>query len=268
MLTGSTSAHPPPDPTALDLRDAARALAPTLDADPTLRDRAIATWRGRMVNEYHSARVFAGLAGQFEGIGASAAEVRAVAAMADEEHHHGVLCGAVVEALGGAAIGAGPPDDELPLHPEVDRLEALTRNLLSVGCLSESVAVALIAAERERMAEGPLRRIVTRILADEIGHARLGWRFVARHVPQMSPAARARLGRYLAVAFAHLEDHELSHLPLGPPPPVGAEALGLCDGAAARALFYDTVTQVIVLRLEGLGLPAAAAWRARRAPGE
>lgn len=256
----------PDQPRSLDLRDAARALAPTLDAAPALRRRAIATWRGRMINEHHSARVFAGLAGQFEGIGAPAAQVDAVAAMADEEHHHGVLCGAVVEALGGEAVGALPPDDALPMHPEVDRLEALTRNLLSVGCLSETVAVSLIAAEREQMPEGPLREIITRILADEIGHARLGWRFVARHVPRMDAAARARLGRYLAVAFAHLEAHELSHLPIGAPLPAGAEALGLCQGREARALFYDTVDQVIVPRLEGYGISAAAAWRDRARP--
>lgn len=252
--------------TPLDLRRAARRLAPTLDADPALRGAAIATWRQRMINEYGSAAVFAGLAGQFEAVGAPAAEVDAVAAMADEEHRHGVLCGAVVEALGGEALGTLPPGEDLPLHPEVDPLEGLARNLLSVGCLSETVAVSLITAERDAMVEGPLRAILTDILADEIGHARLGWRWIARHAPTFDRAARARLGRYLAVAFAHLEAHELRFLPVGRPLPPGAEQLGLCHGSDARALFYDTVEQVIVPRLEGHGIPARMAWQRRAMP--
>lgn len=250
-------------PRALDLRRDAHALRPVLDTDPALRRAAIATWRQRMVNEYGSAAVFAGLAGQFEAFGASAAEVQAVADMADEERRHGVLCGAVVEALGGEALAALPPEETLPLHAEVDAREALARNLLSIGCLSETVAVALITAERTRMAEGPLRAILSEILADEVGHARLGWRWIARHAPNFDGGTRRRLGRYLALAFAHLEAHEHRFLPLGQPLPPGAEQLGLCAGADARRLFVDTVETVIVPRLESLGLPARAAWCGR-----
>lgn len=249
----------------LDLRAAARGLQPKLDRAPALRGAAIATWRQRMINEYGSAAVFEGLAAQFESVGAPAAEVRAVAGMAHEEHRHGVLCGAVVEALGGEAIGPLPPGKRLPLHPDVEPIEGLARNLLSIGCLSETVAVALITAEREKMADGPLRSILTEILADEVGHARLGWRWFARHAGRFDAAARQRLGAYLAVAFAHLEAHENHFLPLGPALPDGADQLGLCSGAEARALFVATVETVIVPRLEALGLPAHAAWQGRAA---
>ena len=83
--------------------------------------------------------------------------------------------------------------------------------------------------------------------------------------PSLDAAARARLGAYLRVAFAHLERHELTHLPESSRFPEGASAYGLCDGADARALFYDTVRDVIVPRLEEHGVPAAAAWKARAA---
>jgi len=135
--------------------------------------------------------------------------------------------------------------------------------LSSVSCLSETVAVALIGAERFEMPEGALRDLLTRIWADEVGHARFGWRLLARAAP-FDADARARLGAYLAVAFAALESHELAHLPdASRPPPEGA-ALGLCNGADARILFYETVTEVIVPSLERAGLPAARAWEARR----
>ena len=78
---------------------------------------------------------------------------------------------------------------------------------------------------------------------------------------------KQRLSDYLAVAFAHLETHELGHLPVQAPPPPEGAALGLCDGSDARALFYDTVERVIVPALEAHGLQAAHAWAHRRPPG-
>ncbi|MEZ4468789.1 MAG: hypothetical protein R3F43_31265 [bacterium] len=84
----------------------------------------------------------------------------------------------------------------------------MTRNLLSVCCLSETVAVALIGAERLEMPEGPLRDILTRILADEVGHARLGWRWLADHQQRLDAERRERPGplpgrRVRAPAKAH-----------------------------------------------------------------
>lgn len=249
----------------LDLRADARASAPSVAASPAVRARAIATWRGRMVNEHGSARVFEQLAAQAARAGFSSEVVGACAAFAHEERRHGVLCGAVVEAFGGQAVAPALAEAQLPEHLDVDRREAVLRNVLSVSCLSESVAVALIGAERLRMPGGELRDLLTKIYADEVGHMRFGWQLVTSEAPDLDAGARARLGAYLAVAFAHLEAHELAHLPLTGPLPDGAETAGVCDGAEARDLFYATVTGVLVPRLEALGLPAARAWRARRA---
>lgn len=252
---------------ALDLRRPARAVAPAVHAPEAVRRRAIATWRGRMVNEHGSSRVFEQLAAQMQRAGFDEAAVAACAAFAEEERTHGILCGAVVEALGGEAVAPALPEADLPEHDDVDPVEAVLRNVLSVSCLSESIAVSLIGAERMRMPEGELRALLTRIYADEIGHARFGWGLVTRLVPDLDAAARERLGDYLAVAFAHLEAHELAHLPVTGPLPDRAEDLGLCDGAEARELFYATVREAIVPRLEALGLPAARAWRTRHQAG-
>src|SRR5262245_43498426 len=53
----------------LALRVAARAHMPAVTNLPHLRESAIATWRGRMINEHSSARVFDGLANQFANAG-------------------------------------------------------------------------------------------------------------------------------------------------------------------------------------------------------
>jgi hypothetical protein len=250
----------------LDVRAEAALLAPAVPVLPALSDAAIETWRGRMANESASSSVFAALARQLEEAGAPEGDVLACDAFSEEERRHGVLCGAVVEALGGEAIAVLPAPEPFPRHEGVSAIEAAIRNVLSVGCLSETVAVALIGAERAEMPEGELRDLLTRIWADEIGHARFGWSFVERELSRLDDAARARLSLYLRVAFRHLERHELAHLPVTSRPPSEGASLGLCDGRAARNLFYATVTRVIVPRLDQMGLMASLAWESRNAP--
>lgn len=255
----------------LDLVEEARRLAPAVDAiDPALRRAAAETWRGRMINEHGSAPVFDGLARQLRAAGAAEEHALECERFAAEERMHGVLCGAAVEAFGGDARAEVEAPLPFPDHADVAPLEGVLRNVISVGCLAETVAVSIISAERLEMPEGELRQLLTRILADEIGHARFGWRYLAEAAPSLDAAAKERLGRYLAVAFASLERHELRHLPASSRFPEGAAAYGLCSGAEARELFYETVRDVIVPQLEAHGIAAGAAWNARpsAAPSE
>ena len=245
----------------LDLRDPARALSPVVPNLPHLRESAIATWRGRMINEHSSARVFEGLAEQFAkaGILDVVEEVRGFAA---EERRHGILCGAVVEALGGEALAEIPEGEEYPAHEDaLTPLEAALRNMLSICCLSETVAVSLIGAERIEMPEGELRDLLTRIYADEVGHSRFGWRTLGRLAPMLDAGTKERLGDYLVVAFESLVEHELAHLPLSSNPPAEGVVYGLCSGPDARVLFLDTIEEVIVPGLEAHGIPAKRAWK-------
>lgn len=238
----------------VDLRAAARAslpIAPLVPFMPDLQGPALATWSGRMKNEHASARVFACLANELERAGIDGAD--ACREFSAEERRHGVLCASVVEALGGDARFVEEPLD-YPEHDDVSPLEGALRSVLSVACLSETVAVALIGAERLAMPDGPLRELLEGILADEVGHARFGWRLLAAHVPTLDAAARHRLADYTAVALDALEAHELAHISEGRGYGCRGDALGLCDGDGARALFYATVREVIVPRLRGIGV--------------
>jgi len=246
----------------LDLREAARAHAPELSVEAGLAELAIGTWRARMINEYRSGQVFEALADQLEAAGLDPAAIARCRGFAHEERQHGVLCGAVVEALGGQARAELPPDAAVPEHADVGRREAALRNLLSICCLSETVAVALIGLEREQLPPGPLHELLTTIWADECGHANFGWRRLPELVPVDDAQALERLGAYLRVAFAHLEAHELAHLPERDPPR-GGQAIGLCSGSEARVLLTATVEQIIVPGLEQAGLPARQAWARR-----
>ncbi|TNF30526.1 MAG: ferritin-like domain-containing protein [Deltaproteobacteria bacterium] len=227
------------------------------------REAAIGTWLGRMVNEHISARVFAALVPQLMAAGVEHDDLARVAGMIGEELSHGVMCGAVVEALGGEAFAPLPALDAVPTHADAGPVEAALRNLLSICCLSETVAVALITAEAERTPVPELAEVLRVILADEVGHARFGWRLLGPLLERLdaeSPEGRERLGGYLIGAFRHLREHELAHLPPRPAPSPEAERYGVCDGNEARALFFDTVETVIVPGLAAHGLPARVAW--------
>jgi hypothetical protein len=252
----------------LNLREQSKQCMPKLEVKEHLRKAAINTWSGRMVNEHGSARVFEGLSKQLEVIGISDHDLNRVKSFAVEERNHGVLCGAVVEALGGKAIAPALEVIPFPKHEDVEVLEAAIRNLLSISCLSETIAVALIGAEREEMPEGELRELLTKIWAEECGHANFGWRLLPTLLQKGDQDLPRRLGEYLVVAFAHLEQHELSHLPLNANPPPEGATLGLCSGKAARALFYATVEGIIIPGLESHGLPAKEAWNRRAEAGQ
>ncbi len=251
----------------LDLRDVARRRARSLRIDTPLsedeRRSAQVTWRGRMVNEHVSARVFAALQGQAVAAEVGADWIAMARRFETDELHHGELCGAVLEALGGPAMADLPALAAVPEHAEVDRFEALLRNVLSISCLSETVAVALITAERERNGPAAIDGVLRSILSDEIQHARMGWALLDSVGARIDDALRDRLRPWLALCFAQLEAHELRFLPDFGDPGQAAESVGVCHGGRARSLFYATVAEVIVPGLQARGFHAAAAWRER-----
>jgi hypothetical protein len=233
--------------------------------DPHLQRMTQRTWLGRMVNEYGSSDVFHHFAAQCHRADMPAEDIKRLKEFALEEKRHGVLCGTVVEHFGGQAIAPSLQQPEFPLHTEVSALEGVLRNLLSICCLSETVAVALIAAEREDMPESPLKNLLTEIWSDECGHAHFGWRKLQEWLPN-NPKLKANLTEYLCIAFGHLEAHELAHLPLESNPPEEGAQYGLCSGATARALFYATVEGIIVPNLQQYGIDADWAWKNREHP--
>ena len=247
----------------LNLRDQAREHMPVVPNIPELNEAAIGTWKARMVNEYGSARVFEGLHRQLSKCDLDPSDLDRLASFAEDERRHGVLCGAVVEALGGEAVAPPLPVVPFPEHPDVSDLEGAIRNLISISCMSETVAVSLIGAERLEMPEGPLRELLTTIYADECAHANFGWRLLGDLLERGGAAMREKLKPYVQLAFAHLEKHELAHLPIAAKPPKEGLQLGLCSGVDARTLFYATIEQVIIPGLTAHGLDAQWAWDTR-----
>lgn len=249
----------------LDLTEEAAAHQPDLATLPELteqeRQLAIRTWRGRMVNEHCSAQVFASLVPQLMNAAVSPTLQAQVPAMIADEYRHARQCAGVVLALGGEPVAPLPEIAEVPRHEEVEPLEGVMRNILSVCCMSETIAVSIIRAEQAELSGTALGDCLDSILADEVQHARFGWGFLGRYLSEMDANALERLSRYLEVAFAHQILWEIPKLPLQSSP-VRAEVAeaGVCDGGEARSLFFETFEALIIPKLESAGLKAGRAW--------
>ena len=129
--------------------------------DPTLRVMSQRTWLGRMINEYKVlicirtvCRAMSSTSRNMMKLEKSA--VDRLEEFANEERRHGICAVLLSKHLAVKQVQS-PSKSSFPFHEEVSPLEGTLRNLLSICCLSETVAVALIAAEREEMPEGVLK---------------------------------------------------------------------------------------------------------------
>src|SRR5262249_17515523 len=136
--------------------------------------------------------------------GAAHRHVVAASAMIRQELDHALLCARVVDALGGEPRAALPEAlPEVPTHADASPIEALLRDLISISCCSQTVAVALLATEREQAGTPALRGVLDRILADEVKHARFGWKLLEEIGPSLDDRQKRRLGAYLVAVFEH-----------------------------------------------------------------
>ena len=135
--------------------------------------------------------------------------------------------------------------------------------MISVRCCSETVAVALVATEREQAGPRPLRRVLDQILRGKIKHSRCGWRLVDRYALALTAKERASLGDSLVDAFAH---QTRFHSPIFATPCASEAgvAIGAPHGRSNWLVFMSTMEMIVVPGLERCRLPAAEAWRALR----
>jgi hypothetical protein len=113
----------------------------------------------------------------------------------------------------------------------------------------------VIGSEREWARDKQLHAILTRILSDEVNHARFGWQLARDLIPALPEEAKRRLSVYLVAIFMRDLRAMAGSLAL-PTVSDAALALGAPDGELSWRLYWDTTHEVTLPGLEALGLRA------------
>lgn len=253
-----------------ELTEAELAAGPVGSYHPRAVEIAIINWKQRMIHEHRSAQTFANLLPQLVAA-ESPLDYKTVALRSSmDELRHAALCGQVVALLGGdpsveVALEPEPPTR----HPGVSPLEEALRNLIFVGCISETIAVGLLTEERDLTTEPFVRRALTQLLADETLHARIGWAYLREVWPRLDAAARERTRDYAGRALGYYEQCIIaSTIPGNFDDDVLADArrLGFSEPRNAKHLAYTAIEEVVLPELEAVGVDVHAFWDERLSP--
>lgn len=152
-------------------------------------------WTETVWTEYASAAAFADIAGALLACNAPIDLVAAAGDFVVDELVHTEAAARVAAALGGA-VTLEVSLDRL-VRPAQGRapLVAAAERLVRTSCVGEALTVPLLKQTRRDAGTGLIAEVVARVVADEAGHAQLGWWFLDWAAPRLDDGDRAHLGR-------------------------------------------------------------------------
>ncbi len=220
-------------------------------------------WGRRVEAEYRSAAITQHLTLWLIQLGVSPDLIHAGLRIVKDELAHAAGSHRAFVAAGGEA----PPPIErdslaIPRSPEEPLELAATRVAVESFCLGETVAVPLFKALRDGCTVPVARKVLDRVLVDEVRHRDFGW-VLLQSMLDAPGGDRAR--RFVEVELpAMLARIRSSYAPLGASDhdamPEADRAWGLMPAARYAAILERTVRRDYVPRFRKLGLDAAAAW--------
>ena len=232
--------------------------------------RVIDEWCRRVEAEYRSTAIASNLALWLVQVGASPDLVKAALRIAREELAHATMSHAVYVAAcrPGPAADLGLDRATLELsRTEGDPLEwDLTRACLEVFCLGETVAVRLFKELRQRCDVPVARRVLDRVLKDEVGHREFGWTLLAWLLdhPQHGPALRSLVRAELPGAFARIRAlYGPEALQAQSTLPRHDARWGLMPPARYGQLLQACFEKDYAPRFRKLGIDAGSCWKAQ-----
>ncbi len=157
-------------------------------------------WTQTAFSEYASAAAFAAIASALLACGAPIELVAAAGDFVIDELVHVEAAARVAAALGGAVT---LDVDLARLVRPVATTDALVQAIelvVRVACVGEAITVPLLKLARTHAGSPLIASVLARIVADESGHAQLGWWVLDWASPRLDDAARAHLGAVAGAA--------------------------------------------------------------------
>jgi len=227
-------------------------------------DRVRGEWLRRVEAEYRSAALTQHLGLWMIQCGASPDLIKLVMRIAADEIAHADLSHRAYAAAGGSEMPQLARESlELRRHPRDPLEHDVTRVCVDVFCLGETVAVPLFVKLRAGCTVPVARRVLDRVLRDEIRHRDFGWTCLSwlLHEHPMAPELRALIERELPIWFTRVRSVYA---------PPGAEtqkkvtdddrAWGLMAPATYGDVLRRTLERDWIPRFGKLGFDARRAW--------
>jgi hypothetical protein len=230
---------------------------------PAASERTRAEWLRRVEAEYRSAVHTQELTLWLMQIGASPDLIKAGLRIAKDEMHHADLCFRTYALAGGDAGPTLPRETlKLPRRAGEPLEHDVTRVCVDAFCLGETVAVPLFKRLREGCSAPLPRRVLDRVLRDEVRHRDFGWALLTwlLELPA-GPALRELVLRELPIYFARMRRVYASGASKeGTPMDPADRAWGLMAAADYAEVLERTVEKDWVRRFARLGFDAQSAW--------
>jgi hypothetical protein len=146
------------------------------DLDDFSRARLTEEWLNDGRLEHASVAAFARLTLELMALGAPPELVRGAQESSIDEIEHAQLCFGIAARISGKAMGPG----KLPVHGALSdvSLAEMARATFEEGCVGETIAALVAAAQARAARSGSLARIIEKIAEDESRHAAFAWRVV------------------------------------------------------------------------------------------
>ena len=222
----------------------------TLGDDDETRAIARRVWTQTAWSEYVSAAAFAEIAAAMLACGAPIDLVAAAGDFVVDELVHTEAAARLAGAVGGA-VALEVALDRMVRPPSASApLLACAELIVRTCCVGEALTVPILKVSKQAAGPGVIAAVLARIVADEVGHAQLGWWFLDWAAPRLDDEARAHLGRVAGAAvssFAPLLGGACSRSGLG------AIACAIYDPAFVAAVARHVVRP---LAARGIDVPA------------
>lgn len=221
-------------------------------------------WLRRVQAEYTSAAITQHLGLWLIQLGASPDLIKASLRIVTDEIEHARLSHLTyVRAGGTASPGLAQEQLQLRRRPGASLASDVTRVALSAFCLGETVAVPLFKRLREGCTVPVARRVLTRVLKDEVRHRDFGWTLLdwlleqpyEAEVRATTEAELPEMLGQLASQYGYFEAPTLEGLS------EAERAWGLMKVAEYASIVERTFARDWRPRFTARGLDAAAAWQ-------